>query len=204
MPHTTTPPPCTGVPGLFFGPDGQRDSSPAGRKRVTAAKAVCFTCPIRIACRDEARTSHAHGVWGGESESDRRKVGFAPKPVAVPRIAACATEAGARRHRREGQPPCIPCLNAEAEANGRRKAARAEERPPTMPKCGPLIMRLMARGHSNQHIANELNVTRRTIYSHQQRIRRALGFDTNEQLIEAAIASVLNGLLAEPAEAQVA
>lgn len=206
MPHTHTPTPCRTEPRLFIAPDGQREDSPAGRARIAAAKELCRTCPIRTACRDEARTLGAEGIWGGEDDRERRRAGFAPKRASVARIAACGTEAGARRHRREGELPCPNCLAAETQANAVRKAARAEERPPTMPACGPWILRLMAGGLGSYRIANELGVSRRTVYSHQQRMRRALGLDTTEQLLDAAIAAVANGHLATsaPAEAQVA
>jgi len=40
---------------------------------VAAAKAVCWRCPVRLECLDEAlRAPDLRGVWGGTSERERR------------------------------------------------------------------------------------------------------------------------------------
>ena len=46
-------------------------------EQVKEAKRVCRVCPHRIECRDEARESGSHGIWGGETEQERIDAGFA-------------------------------------------------------------------------------------------------------------------------------
>lgn len=65
--------PCLGHPELFFAPDSERnrktlwDSGPAKR--------LCFTCPHQIECGERALSGpHAHGVWGGLDEEERKKI----------------------------------------------------------------------------------------------------------------------------------
>lgn len=51
---------------LFF-PDTESDSAPA--------VAVCAGCPVREACLDFAlRTRQNDGVWGGHTESERKRI----------------------------------------------------------------------------------------------------------------------------------
>ncbi|MFN0027711.1 MAG: hypothetical protein ACKV2O_11125 [Acidimicrobiales bacterium] len=40
-----------------------------------------------------------------------------------PPVAACGTEAGARRHRRDGETVCDLCRQAEADARRRRRTS---------------------------------------------------------------------------------
>src|SRR4051812_12233336 len=65
---------CRDVPvELFFPPDEER--GPARRRRIEAARAVCARCPVRTPCRDFARSAdERYGIWGGESEEDRRSL----------------------------------------------------------------------------------------------------------------------------------
>ncbi|WP_405021748.1 WhiB family transcriptional regulator [Kitasatospora sp. NBC_00070] len=43
------------------------------------AASWCSVCPLLVECRALGRTFHSsHGVWGGESPSQRRHVGCAP------------------------------------------------------------------------------------------------------------------------------
>lgn len=58
---------CASVdPDLFF---------PGRGEDVRPAKAVCAVCPVRARCLDHALAEHeVHGVWGGTSENERRKI----------------------------------------------------------------------------------------------------------------------------------
>jgi WhiB family redox-sensing transcriptional regulator len=71
---------CRGTnPALFYDPHPDA---------ITAAKAVCATCPVRPACAETAHTGgEAFGVWGGQADHER------PLP-APPRV---STGAQARR-----------------------------------------------------------------------------------------------------------
>jgi WhiB family redox-sensing transcriptional regulator len=53
-------------PATFFPSDG------AGVER---ARAICFDCPVINECLEYALTEHIdHGVWGGCSERERRRI----------------------------------------------------------------------------------------------------------------------------------
>ena len=55
---------------LFFHPEGER--GPRRANREAAAKAVCATCPVLLACREHAlAVREPYGIWGGLSEHDR-------------------------------------------------------------------------------------------------------------------------------------
>ena len=64
---------CKGLdPRLFF---------PERGESTREAKAVCDTCPVRSDCLDWAiDTQQKHGIWGGRSERERRRIraGHAP------------------------------------------------------------------------------------------------------------------------------
>lgn len=58
---------------LFFHPEGERGPSRSGRE--ASAKAVCFSCPVRVECRAHALSAQEpYGVWGGLSEHDREEI----------------------------------------------------------------------------------------------------------------------------------
>lgn len=44
-------------------------------KQMRAAKVVCWTCPVRAECLEDALASgQDYGIWGGVSETDRRLI----------------------------------------------------------------------------------------------------------------------------------
>lgn len=56
----------TAPPSTFFPSDG------AG---VEVARNICATCPVREACLEHALVNRIdHGVWGGCSERERRRI----------------------------------------------------------------------------------------------------------------------------------
>lgn len=61
-------------PTIFFGPD-RLEGRLERRERERAAKSVCAVCPVRMLCREYAlRTREPHGIWGGLTEHDRRRL----------------------------------------------------------------------------------------------------------------------------------
>lgn len=57
---------CLGMdPELWF-PERGEDSR--------EAKAVCRTCPARPDCLEHALAHEHHGVWGGKTEAERRRI----------------------------------------------------------------------------------------------------------------------------------
>jgi WhiB family redox-sensing transcriptional regulator len=58
---------CRGVDPETFHPTEEEDPS--------AAKAICELCPVREACLEHAlAVREKHGVWGGLTERERRRV----------------------------------------------------------------------------------------------------------------------------------
>jgi WhiB family redox-sensing transcriptional regulator len=58
---------CRGVDPEIFHPGEDDDPS--------AAKAICALCPVREACLEHAlAVREKHGVWGGLTERERRRV----------------------------------------------------------------------------------------------------------------------------------
>ena len=58
---------CRSVsPSVFFPSDGVG---------VEVARQVCRDCPVKTACLEYALANHIdHGVWGGTSERERRRI----------------------------------------------------------------------------------------------------------------------------------
>ncbi|TWF71795.1 WhiB family transcriptional regulator [Kitasatospora viridis] len=63
-------PPCVGRAKIFFSYTG-RD--------IAQAKALCSSCAVLDPCRNRARNLGEWGIWGGETEDDRRAAGFPPQ-----------------------------------------------------------------------------------------------------------------------------
>ncbi len=62
---------CRGIgPEAFYPPAGSRETTTTHLYRD--ARKVCETCPVVDECRD-AGQSEAHGMWAGESPSERRR-----------------------------------------------------------------------------------------------------------------------------------
>lgn len=43
------------------------------RRREARARALCASCALLEQCRDRARRERLEGVWGAESDDDRRR-----------------------------------------------------------------------------------------------------------------------------------
>jgi WhiB family redox-sensing transcriptional regulator len=69
---------CGDHPELFYPPDSDlREDPDLKRKRVTKAKAICETCPVKQKCRQHAfDKGENYGIWGGIDMEVMRK---APK-----------------------------------------------------------------------------------------------------------------------------
>jgi WhiB family transcriptional regulator, redox-sensing transcriptional regulator len=69
---------CRGArPTEFFPSDGLG---------VEAAQRVCATCPVRVECLEYALEHRIeHGVWGGASERERRRILRRRRDLAAPR-----------------------------------------------------------------------------------------------------------------------
>lgn len=94
---------------------------PGRGHNATAAKTICFRCPVKADCLQAALEAPygEPGVWGGMSEKQRRGLGT----VRV-RTSGHGTEAGYRTHLRDGQDPCQWCRGAHNAAERRRRLER--------------------------------------------------------------------------------
>ena len=74
---------CRELPSeMFFHPEGER--GPRRKNRENAAKAICATCPVLTACREQAlRLAEPYGIWGGLSEDDRKIILETRKPLST-------------------------------------------------------------------------------------------------------------------------
>lgn len=109
---------CKGKDGNLFYPERGGD--------VKEALKICGQCPVRLACLDYAlRERINHGIWGGTSERQRRKmrrlnqIPQRDHRQPIPH----GTERGLAAHGRHGIPACQACKDAHARAVQGRKAA---------------------------------------------------------------------------------
>lgn len=65
---------CKGQTTLFFPLPGERPE--ARETRESKARALCYSCPVLLECREYAREQREYGFWGGESEEERAAAGF--------------------------------------------------------------------------------------------------------------------------------
>ncbi|MHB1975398.1 MAG: WhiB family transcriptional regulator [Acidimicrobiales bacterium] len=57
---------CRGIDLDIFYPEDRSDNA--------EAKAICATCCVRDACLEHAIVHNELGIWGGRSESERRRI----------------------------------------------------------------------------------------------------------------------------------
>lgn len=124
---------CTQIdPALFFPKKGD-----AGQAKQ--AKAICARCPVREQCLTAAlEADERFGIFGGLSVRQRdalkREQSTGPDRTTRPdrrrHRAPCGTEAGAKRHWRDGEPVCTPCRKAANLRHNEREAARQEAAEP--------------------------------------------------------------------------
>lgn len=102
------------------------DFFPERGRSVRPAKAICAECPVRVECLDYAIANGIHhGIWGGLSERERRKV-RRERNVVVPRtrLVDHGTNAGYTAHLRRDEKPCRICLDAAAAYQAVAKSQR--------------------------------------------------------------------------------
>lgn len=70
---------CRGADSnIFFPPRG-------ANRQMLQAKQICFTCPVRPDCLQYALDNHCiHGVFGGTSERERRRLRSSLYNAALP------------------------------------------------------------------------------------------------------------------------
>ena len=66
---------CRGPQALVFFPPSTFERKDEKVDRERRAKAICATCAVKQPCLDYAlRIREPHGIWGGLSESERKRV----------------------------------------------------------------------------------------------------------------------------------
>lgn len=63
---------CADDPYLFF-PEDLVGTAKDRREVADLAKAICEVCPVKIMCLDYAVSAGMQGVWGGTTESERKR-----------------------------------------------------------------------------------------------------------------------------------
>ncbi len=76
-------PACVARPDLFFGPDSFEDEPAAEHAaRVTVARDLCASCPVRLACLAYAlKTGPENGVWAGH-DADAGELAYLARAAA--------------------------------------------------------------------------------------------------------------------------
>jgi hypothetical protein len=59
---------CEELPDVFF---AQEASKEAQLMVEGIAKNICASCPVRVLCRDYAKSTRVSGIWGGTTEAER-------------------------------------------------------------------------------------------------------------------------------------
>lgn len=117
---------CAQVDNDLFYPEKGGSTRPA--------KSLCERCEVRQQCLDFAvANDERHGIWGGLSERERRRLRAAKKaPTSPPepqrrdlKPIDHGTPRGYVTHRRRKEESCRPCLDAFNAYNKNRLAVRA-------------------------------------------------------------------------------
>lgn len=66
---------CRGPQATVFFPPSTFERKDEKLERERRAKAICATCAVKQPCLDYAmRIREPHGIWGGLSESERKRI----------------------------------------------------------------------------------------------------------------------------------
>ena len=87
---------------------------------TATAKAMCARCDVVEECLQWAiDTGSRCGIFGGLTPRERRGLKYGKRA----RIVRCGTNSGEAKHRRLGEPICVPCAEARREYQRRTTAA---------------------------------------------------------------------------------
>jgi WhiB family redox-sensing transcriptional regulator len=66
---------CRGPQAVVFFPPSHFERKDEKLEREGRAKAICTTCPVRLACLEYAvKIKEPHGIWGGLNEIERKQL----------------------------------------------------------------------------------------------------------------------------------
>jgi WhiB family transcriptional regulator, redox-sensing transcriptional regulator len=100
---------CRGKTELFFGTPRERPGRRARREAL--AVAYCQVCPVVDQCRSAGRAGREFGMWGGETEEDRARLGY-PPPAMMRRSVVAAARQG-REYLGDTEPTAADLAEAE-------------------------------------------------------------------------------------------
>jgi Transcription factor WhiB len=112
---------CKGADPNLFQPEKE---TPREEIALTIAT-YCDACPVKEQCLDHAVENNEKGIWGGTTETRRRKMRRA-RGLVIPGyrpLQPCGTLAAYRRHIEYGTPICEAC---DKVSKAKRKSKRAE------------------------------------------------------------------------------
>jgi hypothetical protein len=72
-PHQFEFPLCAEVGGDLFFPDRENEGKLV-RLGIKSAKSICHSCQHIVECAEWGIRKETHGIWGGLTDSDRRKI----------------------------------------------------------------------------------------------------------------------------------
>jgi WhiB family redox-sensing transcriptional regulator len=95
--------------------DFHPDKHARNMERTNIAKRICSMCDVQQECLEYSLlVGDDHGIWGGLSPRERQKL-RRKRGVQKPEKNWHGTARGARRHREDGERPCLLCLKTESE-----------------------------------------------------------------------------------------
>lgn len=104
--------------------DFHADKHDGNMERTNIAKRICGMCDVREACLEYSLlVGDEYGIWGGLSSRERRKL-RTKRGLRKPEKNWHGTARGARRHRDNGERPCVLCLKTESEQSRLSKERR--------------------------------------------------------------------------------
>ena len=65
-------PSCAEIGGDLFFPE--KENQYFGNIEIAMAKKICLACPHQTECANWGINKEVHGIWGGLTESDRRRL----------------------------------------------------------------------------------------------------------------------------------
>lgn len=133
LPWPTSEPPLLGVLFTFPLLDGRAKCAdedpdsffPEKSGNAREAKKVCEDCPVKAPCLAWAlEHGERHGIWGGLSSEERKKLGAKKPPKRRRDAAQCGTPSGYNRHRNAGEKACPSCTEANTRYHNGWQSAK--------------------------------------------------------------------------------
>lgn len=112
---------CQGMNLNTFFPD-----TPGLNPQIIQAKLACLNCPVKNDCLDHALKNNEHGIWGGTTEQQRKRLRREHRIPPPKRAPECGTQGGYKAHIRVPELPCAACRRAASQRRRELKQAKKE------------------------------------------------------------------------------